>query len=114
MANQGSEHAGGQQWPGKDGARAGRAVRPAAITVAGKPVATLVVEGIYVALIPDTHGPARRDRDMRRRRDDAEAAARRAESVHRVDASGWRAWPANRGFATRVALGPAGRIAVRG
>lgn len=27
-------------------------------TVAGKPVATLVVEGIYVALVPDIHGPA--------------------------------------------------------
>lgn len=28
------------------------------LTVAGKPVATLVVEGIYVAMVPDTHGPA--------------------------------------------------------
>ena len=28
------------------------------ISVGGKPVATLVVEGTYVALIPDTSGPA--------------------------------------------------------
>ena len=28
------------------------------ITVAGKPVATLAVEGTYVALLPDTSGPA--------------------------------------------------------
>jgi putative sterol carrier protein len=57
MANEGSEEVAkpllGRPAPGLAGLY-GRL----RFTVAGKPVATLVVEGIYVALVPDTHGPA--------------------------------------------------------
>ena len=112
MANQGSEQVAeplmGRVAPGLAGLY-GRL----RFTVAGKPVATLVVEGIYVALVPDTHGPADATALMRRRRDDVEAVARPAESVHRVDARAGapcrRSW-----FRHARRSGPAGRIAVRG
>jgi len=58
MANEGSEHAGGQQWPGKTAPGLAGLYGRMRINVAGKSVGTLVVEGIYVALIPDIQGPA--------------------------------------------------------
>jgi putative sterol carrier protein len=59
MANENTEQGEGQQQPhgGKAPGLAGVYGR-LRITVAGKPVATLAVEGTYVALIPDIHGPA--------------------------------------------------------
>ena len=57
MANEGSEQVDhpllGKTAPGLAGLY-GRL----RFTVAGKPVATLVVEGVYIALVPDVHGPA--------------------------------------------------------
>jgi hypothetical protein len=54
MANESSEQIGGQgNAPGLAGVY-GRL----RVTVGGKPVATLVVEGPYVAMIPDVTGPA--------------------------------------------------------
>ena len=59
MANEGTPQAGGQP----SGTGATRPGWPAfmdgcASRVAGKPFATLAVEGTYVVLIPDTSGPA--------------------------------------------------------
>jgi putative sterol carrier protein len=58
MANESSEQAGGGRWRGKTAPGLAGLYGRLRITVAGKPVATLVVEGVYVALIPDTSGPA--------------------------------------------------------
>lgn len=58
MANEGSEQAGRQQWPGRTAPGLAGLYGRLRINVAGKPVGTLVVEGTYVALIPDIHGPA--------------------------------------------------------
>jgi len=73
-------------------------------TVAGKPVATLVVEGIYVAMVPDTHGPA-----------DATAVCADEETMWKLlrgqlnpfiaSMQGLARLSGDRGFATRVALG---------
>jgi putative sterol carrier protein len=58
MANEGSEQTGRQQWPGRTAPGLAGNYGRLRISVAGKPVGTLVVEGTYVALIPDVHGPA--------------------------------------------------------
>jgi putative sterol carrier protein len=58
MANEGSEHVEGRQWPGKTAPGLAGVYGRLRVMVAGKPVATLVVEGQYVALIPDASGPA--------------------------------------------------------
>jgi len=58
MANEGSEQVEGQRWPGKTAPGLAGVYGRLRVTVAGKPVATLVVQGEYVALIPDTSGPA--------------------------------------------------------
>src|SRR3954464_15810481 len=57
MANEGSEQV-GQTLTGKAAPGLAGLYGRLRFTVAGKPVATLVVEGIYVALGPDIHGPA--------------------------------------------------------
>jgi putative sterol carrier protein len=74
------------------------------IPVAGKPVATLVVEGVSVAMVPDTHGPA-----------DATAICRDEETMWKLlrgelnpfiaSMQGLARLSGDRGFATRVALG---------
>jgi putative sterol carrier protein len=74
------------------------------ITVAGKPVATLVVEGIYVSLVPDIHGPA-----------DATAICADDETMWKLLRGQLNPFIASmqqkarlagdRGFGTRVALG---------
>jgi len=58
MANEGSEQAGVHQWPGRTAPGLAGLYGRMRIIVAGKPVGTLVVEGIYVALVPDIYGPA--------------------------------------------------------
>ena len=103
MANQGSEQVAeplmGRVAPGLAGLY-GRL----RITVAGKPMATLVVEGIYVAMVPDTHGPA-----------DATAFFADNETMWKLlrgelnpfiaSMQGLARLAGDRGFATRVALG---------
>ena len=58
MANEGSEQIAGQKWHGGNAPGLAGVYGRLRITVAGKPVATMVVEGTYVALIPDVTGPA--------------------------------------------------------
>jgi putative sterol carrier protein len=58
MANEGIEQFGSQRWPGKNAPGLAGVYGRLRIVVADKPVATLVVEGEYVALIPDITGPA--------------------------------------------------------
>ena len=103
MANQGSEQVAqplmGRVAPGLAGLY-GRL----RISVAGKPMATLVVEGIYVAMVPDTHGPA-----------DATAFCADEATMWKLlrgelnpfiaSMQGLARLAGDRGFATRVALG---------
>jgi len=58
MANEGVEQVAAQRWPGKVAPGLEGLYGRLRINVAGKPVGTLVVEGVYVALVPDIHGPA--------------------------------------------------------
>jgi len=58
MANESSGQVGSQRWPGRNAPGLAGVYGRLRIVVAGKPVATLVVEGEYVALIPDVTGPA--------------------------------------------------------
>ena len=103
MANQGSEQIAqplmGRAAPGLAGLFGRQR-----ITVAGHPVATRVVEGLYVAMVPDTHGPA-----------DATAVCRDEETMWKLlrgelnpfiaSMQGLARLSGDRGFATRVALG---------
>jgi hypothetical protein len=58
MANEESQQAGGREWHGGNAPGLAGVYGRVRVTVGGKPVATLVVEGTYVALIPDVSGPA--------------------------------------------------------
>ena len=59
MANEDSQQAGGQQqWQGGNAPGLSGVYGRLRITIGGKPVATLMVEGTYVALIRETSGPA--------------------------------------------------------
>jgi putative sterol carrier protein len=59
MANEDSPQTGGQtQWHGGNAPGLAGVYGRLRISVAGKPFATLAVEGTYVVLIPDTSGPA--------------------------------------------------------
>jgi putative sterol carrier protein len=58
MANESGETVGGQQWRGGNAPGLAGVYGRLRIVVAGKPIGTLVIEGTYVALIPDTSGPA--------------------------------------------------------
>ena len=59
MANEDSPQAAGQpQWHGGNAPGLAGVYGRLRITVAGKPFATLAVEGTYVVLLPDTSGPA--------------------------------------------------------
>jgi putative sterol carrier protein len=103
MANEGSEEVAkplmGRPAPGLAGLY-GRL----RLVVAGKPVATLVIEGIYVAMVPDTHGPA-----------DAAAICADDETMWKLlrgelnpfiaSMQGLARLSGDRGFATRVAMG---------
>ena len=103
MANQGSEQVAqpllGRAAPGLAGLY-GRL----RFTVAGKPVATLVVEGIYVALVPDTHGPVDATAFIA---DEATMWTLLHGQLNPFIASmqGLARLSGDRGFATRVALG---------
>jgi putative sterol carrier protein len=59
MANEDAQQSAGQsRWHGGNAPGLAGVYGRLRITVGGKPFATLVVEGTYVALIPDTSGPA--------------------------------------------------------
>jgi putative sterol carrier protein len=58
MANENTQQGGQQQWRGGNAPGLVGVYGRLRITVGGKPIATLMVEGTYVALIPDTSGPA--------------------------------------------------------
>lgn len=104
MANEGSEQLGGQRWPGKTAPGLEGLYGRLRITVAGRPVGTLVVESIYVALIPDIRGPA--DATVMCADEEAVGKLLRGElnpfigSMQRV-----ARLAGDRGFGTRVILG---------
>ena len=104
MANEGGEQIEGQQWHGGNAPGLAGVYGRLRITVAGKPVATMVVEGTYVALIPDVSGPADAtlmcaDQDVMRQLLAGELNPFIASMRRLARLSG------NRGFGTRVALG---------
>src|SRR5262245_14349566 len=104
MANEGSEQAGGERWRGKTAPGLAGVYGRLRISVAGKPVATMVVEGMYVALIPDTSGPADAtvlcaDQDAMRKLLKGDLNPFIASMRREARLSG------DRGFGTRVILG---------
>jgi putative sterol carrier protein len=58
MANEGGQQAGGQGLRGRHAPGLAGVYGRLRLSVGGKPVGTLVVEGMYVILIPDISGPA--------------------------------------------------------
>jgi len=104
MANESGEQVEGRRWPGKTAPGLVGLYGRLRITVAGKPVATMVVEGVYVALIPDTSGPA-----------DATVLCADEEALRKLlrgdlnpfiaSMRGWGRLAGDRGFGTRVILG---------
>jgi putative sterol carrier protein len=104
MANEGSEQVEGRRWPGKTAPGLAGVYGRLRITVAGKPVATMVVEGQYVALIPDTVGPA----DATLMCADQEAMRKLLKGELNPFIASMRRWArlaGDRGFGTRVILG---------
>ena len=103
MANESSEVA-GEKWHGGNAPGLAGVYGRLRVTVGGKPVATLVVEGTYVALIPDVTGPA-----------DATAICADEGVMRKLLAGelnpfiaslrGMARIAGDRGFGTRVALG---------
>ena len=103
MANESSEVA-GEKWHAGNAPGLAGVYGRLRIIVGGKPVATLVVEGTYVALIPDVTGPADAiamcaDEDVMRKL--------LAGELNPFIASlrGMARIAGDRGFGTRVALG---------
>jgi len=104
MANEGEHVEEDQRWRGKTAPGLEGIYGRLRITVARKPVATLVVEGKYVALIPDTHGPADAtvicsDEETMRKLLKGQLNPFIASMLRRARLSG------DRGFGTRVILG---------
>jgi putative sterol carrier protein len=58
MANESGAQVEGQRWRGKTAPGLAGLYGRLRLQVAGKPVGTLIVEGTYVVLIPETNGPA--------------------------------------------------------
>jgi putative sterol carrier protein len=104
MANEGGQQVGGQPWRGRTAPGLAGVYGRLRLSVGGKPVGTLVVEGTYVILIPDISGPAEAtllcadDTQMRKllkgELNPFIASMRRQARV-----------AGDRGFATRVILG---------
>ena len=104
MANEGGEQVEGRPWPGKTAPGLAGVYGRLRISVGGKPVATLVVEGMYVALIPDTSGPA--DATILCADEDAARKMLRGELNPFIASMRRQARLAgDRGFGTRVLLG---------
>jgi putative sterol carrier protein len=104
MANESGEQVEGRRWPGKTAPGLVGVYGRLRIAVAGKPVATLVVEGVYVALIPDTSGPA--DATLICADEEALRKLLRGELNPFIASMRRQArLTGDRGFGTRVALG---------
>jgi putative sterol carrier protein len=58
MANEGGAEVEGRSWKGKTAPGLAGIYGRLRLSVAGKPLATLVVEGTYVVLVPDASGPS--------------------------------------------------------
>jgi putative sterol carrier protein len=104
MANEGGTEVEGRSWKGKTAPGLAGLYGRLRITVAGKPLATLVVEGTYVVLVPDASGPADAtmlciDDETMRRLLKGELNPFIASMRRQARVSG------DRGFATRVMLG---------
>jgi hypothetical protein len=104
MANEGNEQVEGRRWPGKTAPGLAGVYGRLRIVVAGKPIATLVVEGIYVALVPDISGPANAtlicaDEEVMRK------LLRGELNPFIASMRRWARLSGDRGFGTRVALG---------
>jgi putative sterol carrier protein len=104
MADEGAGQLGGQRWPGKTAPGLEGLYGRVRLNVAGQPIGTLVVEGMYVALVPDVHGPADTtvmcaDRKTLRKllRGELNPFISSMQRVARL--------AGNRGFGTRVMLG---------
>jgi putative sterol carrier protein len=104
MANESSEQLSGRRWPGKIAPGLEGLYGRLRISVAGRPVGTLVVEGVYVAFIRDIQGPA--DATVMCADEDTMRKLLRGElnpfigSMQRI-----ARLAGNRGFGTRVMLG---------
>ena len=104
MANEGGEQIGSGRWRGKTAPGLAGLYGRLRINVAGRPVATLVVEGMYVALIPDTSGPA--DATIICSDDEVMRSLLKGELNPFIAAMRRQARVAgDRGFGTRVVLG---------
>jgi len=104
MANEGGEQVGSARWRGKTAPGLAGVYGRLRITVAGKPVGTLVVEGMYVALIPDISGPA--DANLLCADDEVMRKFLRGElNPFIASMRRWARISGDRGFGTRVVMG---------
>jgi putative sterol carrier protein len=104
MANESGGQIEGQRWHGGNAPGLSGVYGRLRITVAGKPIATLVVEGNYVALIPDVTGPA--DATLMCADDDVMSKLLRGElNVFIASMRRMARLSGDRGFGTRVMLG---------
>jgi hypothetical protein len=98
MANESGAQVEGQRWRGKTAPGLAGLYGRLRLQVAGRPVGTLIVEGTYVVLIPETNGPA-----------DATAILSDDETMRKLLKGELNPKMArvsgDRGFATRVILG---------
>jgi putative sterol carrier protein len=104
MANENSGQVEGRRWQGKTAPGLAGLYGRLRIVVGGKPVATLVVEGTYVVLIPDTSGPA----EATVMCSDDEAMRKLLKGELNPFIASMRRWArlaGDRGFATRVVMG---------
>lgn len=104
MANESGAHVEGQGSRGKSAPGLAGLYGRLRLIVAGKPVGTLIVEGTYVVLIPDTSGPA--DATVMFADEDSMRKLLRGELNPFIAAMRRLArLTGDRGFATRVAMG---------
>ena len=104
MANESGEQVEGQRWSGKTAPGLAGVYGRLRIMVAGKPIATMVVEGMYVALVPDTSGPA--DATLMCADEDAMRKLLRGDLNPFIASMRRQArLSGDRGFGTRVILG---------
>jgi putative sterol carrier protein len=104
MANESGAHVEGQGLRGRTAPGLAGLYGRLRLQVAGKPVGTLVVEGTYVVLLPDSSGPADAtamfaDEDSMRKLLKGELNPFIASMKRQAGISG------DRGFAVRVAMG---------
>jgi putative sterol carrier protein len=104
IANEGGAQTEGQKWHGGNAPGLAGVYGRLRITVGGNPAGTLVVEGTYVALIPDVTGPA--DATVMCADDDVMSKLLKGELNPFIASMRRMARIAgDRGFGTRVMLG---------